>query len=129
MIYARSLALGVRQPHGIWMRCWVAVCAVIALASCRAADRTITHGVESRQEWRRRLAEVIPLGTPAESARVVLERNGFACRPAAEGPSAVWCDKWSGGRWAIVRRRWIASVTIDNGKVVATRANTGLVGP
>lgn len=111
------------------MKCWTAIGAFAVLAGCRAGDRTITHGVESRNEWTRRVGGAIPRGMASDSARALLEANGFTCEHAPEPRGTIWCEKWSGGRWAIVRRRWIASVAFDSGRVVGTRSNTGLVGP
>ena len=111
------------------MRRQVWACLLLTVAGCRGADRTITRGVESRHEWSRRLAGVIRPGMTRDSARHLLEQNGFACEGGPGTDDSLRCDKWSGGRWAIVRRRWIATVTVASGRVATAQGNTGLVGP
>jgi len=100
---------------------------VIAAASMACArDDSITHGADGAPEWNRRLAAAIELGLPIDSARLVMERNGFRCELLT---GDLWCDKKSGGRFAIVRRRWQATLAISDGRVRAIKATTGLIGP
>ena len=123
-----QLALGVRRHLStVRMRSLVTLLAIVVFAAC-ARDQTITRGAEGSHEWQRRLAAAVPLGTSPDSARASLETNGFRC-PPAQSRDTLWCDKWSGGRFAIVRRRWQAVVRFDGGGVADVRGTTGMVGP
>jgi hypothetical protein len=99
-----------------------------ALAACQG-DRTITRGADGAGEWDRRLWAAVPVGTPEHDATVTMERNGFRCRALPDLPSTVWCDKMSGGNLDSVKRRWQATFTVKDGRVVAVIAFTGLIGP
>ena len=99
---------------------------LILLLAC--GDHTITRGADSEQEWGRRLAAVIPLGTRADTAQATMERNGFQCRTSADSVAYIWCDKMS-SRFNVVRRRWQADLNLDRGRVFEVRAFTGLIGP
>lgn len=99
-------------------------------AACESSDRTITRGTTDARGWTRQLAAAVPLTTPADSARALMESNGFHCKLAADGAAYLWCDKESGGTYAIVRRRWQAVLGLDaEQRVSEVRAFTGLVGP
>lgn len=99
----------------------------IALA-CANGDISITHGADGRPEWSRRLAAGVPLGISVDSARRIMERNGFRCREAAESISSLWCEKLS--RTAFVQRRWQAAFSLDTQRRVnAVRGSTGLTSP
>ena len=110
------------------MRSRVGPTIVAFLTVACARDNSITHGADGSREWEQRLAAAFPVGTIADSARSTMERNGVRCSVAVDRATALWCDKESGGRIAFVRRRWIASFTIQNGEVSAIKATTGLVG-
>jgi hypothetical protein len=101
--------------------------ALIVLAAC-TGDRTITRGAKREVDWQRRLASAVPVGTSQEAARRSLEKNGFHC-PVAQARDTLWCDKWSGGRLTVVKRRWQAVLRLDSGRVADVRGTTGLVGP
>jgi hypothetical protein len=92
-------------------------------------DRSITHGADGSPEWTRRLTAAVPLGVARDSAQAMLERNGFRCERDSVRTASLWCEKESGGRFAIVRRRWQAMITIQDGHVAAVQATTGLIGP
>src|SRR5690242_6619256 len=96
------------------------------LASC-ASDHSITEGADGAAEWQRRLANAIPVGTLADSARATMERNGFTCAYGADIAAHVWCDKSSGRQ--PVSRRWQAMLMLDSGRVATVKGSTGLVGP
>lgn len=97
--------------------------------ACDGPDLTITRGAEDSLAWTRRLAVAVPLTTPADSARVIMERNGFHCRAGADTVAYLWCDKESGGAYAVVRRRWQAVIDLDaQQRVVQVRGFTGLIG-
>jgi hypothetical protein len=103
------------------------VIVVISAGSLACArDRSITHGADGAPEWERRLARAIAPGMIVDSARGTMERNGFRCEISA---ADLWCDKESGGRLAIVRRRWQATFAIQDGRVRAINGTTGLIGP
>lgn len=105
--------------------------AVTALLATGCRDATITHGADGQREWKRRLAAAVQVGIPADSALALLTRNGFDCRSltAASVPSLL-CVKESGRRLAILRRRWKASIALDDQRRVTTvLGSTGLVGP
>lgn len=91
-----------------------------------ARDNSITHGADGAPEWDRRLAAAIAPGMIVDSARAVMQRNGFRCETSAD---SLWCDKESGGRFVIVRRRWQATLAIQDGHVRAVNGTTGLIGP
>lgn len=103
---------------------WIAVISV-ASSGC-ARDTSITHGADGAPEWDRRLAAAIAPGMTVDSAGAIMRRNGFRCEISADD---LWCDKESGGRFAIVRRRWQATLGIQNGRVRAIKGTTGLTGP
>jgi hypothetical protein len=110
------------------------VALLLALASvlvvCGGCDRSITHGADGDRDWARRLAAAVPVGIPADSARALLERNGFHCQAGVDSVASLWCEKESGGRDRIVRRHWQAVLTVDaDNRVAEVRASTGLVGP
>jgi hypothetical protein len=100
---------------------------VLLLAAC-AGDRSITHGADGAPEWDRRLQAAIPVGTDAVAARATLEANQFQCG-SADSLGGFRCDKWSGRRWAVVRRRWYAGIEVRGGRVTAVRSRTDLTGP
>jgi hypothetical protein len=92
-------------------------------------DRSITRGADGSAEWARRLESAVTIGIARDSARAILERSGFRCQTQSSGAASLWCDKESGGRFAIVRRRWQALLAIEDGHVTAVHATTGLIGP
>jgi hypothetical protein len=101
-----------------------------ASLACAPPDGTITRGADGEREWARNLAAAIPLGISGDSAQAVMERNGFRCHTGADSVVYLWCDKYSGGRAAVVRRRWQAVLNLDDGRrVFEARASTGLIGP
>ena len=102
--------------------------AVVFVLAC-AQDGTITRGADGANDWKRRVEAAIPLGISVDSARSVLTRNGFNCRPFESADSTVWCDKESGGRFEIVRRRWQATLHFQSGRVKKVESSTGLTGP
>lgn len=91
--------------------------------------RSITRGAEGSAAWTRRLAAAVPIGVFADSARVLLERNGFRCQVDSAGAASLWCDKESGGRFAIVRRRWQAVLGFQDHHITAVKGTTGRIGP
>jgi|RhiMethySRZTD1v2_1073278.scaffolds.fasta_scaffold554236_1 hypothetical protein len=100
------------------------------LGGCGPRDATITHGADGAPEWSRHLASAVPVGITADSARAIMTRNGFTCRSGSDTVAHLWCEKQSGGRVAIVRRRWQAALNLDERqRVVAVRGSTGLIGP
>ncbi len=100
------------------------------LIGCESSDLTITRGADDARGWTRRLAAAVPLATPADSAREIMESNGFRCRAGADSAAFLWCDKESGGTYAIVRRRWQAVLNLDaEHRVFEVRGSTGLIGP
>jgi hypothetical protein len=100
------------------------------LVACDSSDLTITRGAEDARGWTQRLAAAVPLATPADSAREIMERNGFRCRAGADSVAYLWCDKESGGTYVVVRRRWQAVLNLDaEQRVFAARGFTGLIGP
>jgi hypothetical protein len=100
----------------------------LTLLSCRASDRTITHGADGEADWSRRLAAAIPIGLSRDSARAIMEANGFQCRERADSVAYVWCSKTSSPS-GVVRRRWSAVLNLDQNHVFEVRGFTGLVGP
>jgi hypothetical protein len=103
---------------------WVVVISAASLGCAR--DNSITRGADGAPEWDRRLAAAIAPGTTLDSADAIMRRNGFRCQTSADG---LWCDKESGGRFAIVRRRWQATLAIQDGRVRTIKGTTGLIGP
>lgn len=103
---------------------WIAVIS-IASSGC-ARDTSITHGADGAPEWDRRLAAAIAPGMTLDSARAIMRRNGFRCETSS---ADLWCEKESGGRFAIVRRRWQATLAVEDGHVRAIKGTTGLTGP
>jgi hypothetical protein len=102
--------------------------AVVFALAC-AHDESITRGADGANDWKRRVEAAIPLGISVDSARSVLTSNGFNCRPFDSADSSVWCDKESGGRFEIVRRRWMTTLRIGSGRVSKVESSTGLTGP
>lgn len=99
-----------------------------ALGACRS-DSTITHGADGTREWDRKLQAAVPVGTPVQDVRLLMERNGFECKDVSAPATALWCDKMSGGRSGFVKRRWQATFDMEDGHVVRIHSSTGLVGP
>jgi len=105
----------------------VTVLLYIALA-CANRDTSITHGADGQPEWSRRLTAAVPLGIPVDSARRIMEINGFQCREGADSVSSLWCDKRSGK--SIVERRWQAVINLNaQRRVYEVRGSTSLIGP
>ena len=98
------------------------------LCSCGPADHSITRGADGENDWSRRLAAAVPVGTSADSARSTMERNGFACGAIAGTVADLQCDKTSPRR-GVVQRRWRALLSADRGRVIAVRAVTALETP
>ena len=113
---------------GLWRLAPLASAALLAAVGC-ARDRSITRGADGAHDWERRLADAVPVGTPAGAARATLERNGFRCQAPDSVGAPLWCDKWSRGQFAVVRRRWQAVLELEGERVVAVKATTGLTGP
>lgn len=103
---------------------WIIVISAV-IAGC-SRDSSITHGADGSPEWDRHLAAVITPGLTVDSARATMQRNGFLCQRSAD---ELWCDKQSGGRFAIVRRRWQATLALQNGHVRTVKGTTGRIGP
>ena len=99
----------------------------LALGGC-ARDHTITHGADAEADWSRRLAAAIPIGLSRDSARAIMEANGFQCREGVDSVAYVWCSKTSSAP-NIVTRHWSAVLNLDHDRVFEVRALTGLVGP
>src|SRR3954467_15253692 len=95
------------------------IAAYVSLACAR--DASITHGADGGPECDRRLAAAIPIGMRADSARSTMERNGFRCSASLAEPSSLSCDKLSGERRAIVRRRWLATFSTQDGHIRAIK--------
>jgi hypothetical protein len=103
---------------------------LLVVVACGIHDRTITRGADDEQAWTQRLAAAVPLMTPADSARAIMERNGFRCQAGADSVAYLWCDKEPGGATGVVRRRWQAVLNLDGQqRVFALRGSTGLIGP
>ena len=100
---------------------------LLVLSGC--GDRNITSGADSEAVWSRALEAAVPMGTPFDSAKAIMVRNGFKCNSGADSVVWLWCDKFSGGSFDIVKRRWIAILNMDHGRVFQVRSNTGLIGP
>ena len=101
----------------------------LGASACDPRDQTITRGADGAPEWSRRLSAAVPLGAPVDSARLVMEHNGFQCREGADSVAYIWCDKLSVKK-APVQRRWQAVMTLDEQRRVhQVRASTGLTGP
>lgn len=101
--------------------------ALLIAVACARRDASITHGADGAPEWSRHLTAAVPLGIPADSARRIMEGNGFRCE-VADSVASLWCDKRSGK--ALVQRRWQAVVTLDaHRRVKEVRGSTGLIGP
>jgi len=124
-----SLANALARPSRFMRVQSVAASLVVALSLACGGDHSITRGADGSAEWTRRLIDAVPIGVSGDSARAILERNGFRCQLASDAEASLWCDKQSGGRFATVRRRWQASVALQDGHVAAVRATTGLIGP
>jgi|ERR1043166_2793617 hypothetical protein len=108
---------------------WLSVAwLLLTTLSCRGTDRTITHGADSEGDWSRRLAAAVPIGTPKDSARRLMEANGFQCREGTDSVPYLWCSKSSASA-NIVTRKWSAVLNLDSNRVRAVRGLTGLVGP
>jgi len=104
------------------------VAAIFATLACAKRDTTITHGADSAPEWSRHLSAAIPTGISADSARRLMEHNGFRCQDGVDSVAYVWCDKLSSN--AIVQRRWQAVLNLDaQRRISEVRAFTGLIGP
>ena len=110
------------------VRTTAAMTLVAAGLACARPDRTITRGADGEPEWSRRLAAAVPRGISADSARSVMQRNGFRCQEGSDSVAYVWCDKLSDR--AIVQRRWQAVINLDSQRrVYEVRGSTGLIGP
>ena len=97
-------------------------------SACAVRDQTITYGADGAPEWTRRLAATVHIGTSADSARLVLELNGFHCREGADSVAYLWCDKVSRKK-TLVHRRWQAVINLnEKRRVHEVRAFTGLIG-
>lgn len=92
-------------------------------------DRSMTRGADDSSQWNRRLAGAVSVGISRDSARAILERNGFRCELDSTATSTLWCDKESSGRFAIVRRRWQALFSIQDGRIATVKGTTALIGP
>jgi hypothetical protein len=102
---------------------------VLGASACDPRDQTITRGADGTPEWSRRLSAAVRIGASVDSARLVMERNGFRCREGVDSVPHIWCDKLSAKK-APVQRRWQAVITLDQERRVhEVRASTGLVGP
>jgi len=100
---------------------------VFAIACAR--DQTITRGADGANDWKRRVEVAIPLGISVDSAKSVFARNAFNCGRFDSRDSTLRCEKDSGGRFEFVRRRWIAVLQIESGRVTRVESATGLIGP
>ena len=129
--YLRKADFGVRPLRAMTNGRVVGLMLLAAMVvACGGCDRSITHGADGEREWARRLAAAVPLSTPADSALVIMKRNGFDCQAGADSAAYLWCEKESGGRTTIVRRRWRAVLGLDaRQRVFVVRASTGLIGP
>jgi len=103
---------------------WRCSLLLIALA-CAQQDTSITHGADGQPEWSRRLAAAVPLGVAVDSARRIMDTNGFHCHEGADSVSYLSCEKLSGK--AVVQRRWQAIVNLDaQRRVHDVRGSTAL---
>ena len=96
---------------------------VFHLAACRG-DETITRGVEGSQDWLRKLHATVPLGSPVPEARILMERNGFHCKPATDPVVLLWCEKRTEGHLGLPGRQWKASFVSRGGVVDEIRGST-----
>jgi hypothetical protein len=96
--------------------------------ACARPDRTITRGADGEPEWSRHLAAAVPRGISGDSARSVMQRNGFRCQEGVDSVAHVWCDKLSDK--TVVQRCWQAVINLDSQRrVYEVRGSTGLIGP
>jgi hypothetical protein len=97
------------------------------VVGCRPGDGTITRGADDQAAWGRRLAVAVPAGIAEDSALATMKTNGFACEKGTEPTIFLLCRKQSSGE--LVIRKWQAIISISDGKVIAVKGSTGLVGP
>ncbi|HEV8376878.1 MAG TPA: hypothetical protein VGR38_11675 [Candidatus Polarisedimenticolia bacterium] len=93
------------------------------LLSCRG-DATITRGADGSPEWDRKLRAAVPLGSPTQETRGIMQRNGFHCEPGADPVTTLWCRKEADAPLGLGRRRWQATFLIRDGHVDEIRSST-----
>src|SRR3954462_5250590 len=85
------------------------------LTAC-TVDSTITRGADGSPEWERRLHAAVVVGMASDSGQAILEQNGFTCLHSTAQES-LSCTKLSGGKFDVVRRRWLALLESKQGRV------------
>jgi len=101
---------------------------LLASLACARSEQSLTEGAEDDSTWAQRLGTAVTPGMPADSARLVLQRSGFACVQGVDSTAYLWCDK-SESSYHVVRRRWRAVMVLDHDSIVTRRATFGLIGP
>ena len=89
---------------------------------------------DTSEQARAAIVEVVPIPSSAESARQLLERNGFDCSWEEQQPwpgvatpmDYVYCTCSAAN---VVSRRWQVAVVHEDRTVVDVQVATGLVGP
>jgi hypothetical protein len=85
---------------------------------------------EIEAQIKEKVRKRIPAGTPIKEAKVLLEKDGFACsfeRDEGSGVPFLYCDYRDNG-WPVFRRTQ-ASVYYEAGRVTRVKVSTGLIGP
>jgi hypothetical protein len=102
---------------------WVALVPVVVISiACGGCTDELPDNDTAFQQ---RIDAVVKPGDLSPGAVEVLTRLHFTCKPLSN--TQTWCDR-SDPRGLIARRYQIV-LTLNDGRVVATSATTGLVGP
>ena len=110
------------------MRTIAILLTLAAVTACRQGP-SITDGAETADAWQKRLIAEVPIGMSSDSAKALLERNGFACNVArveSDNSQHLMCRKSPSGLMSDREQRWVAALDLDDkGRVETIRSNAG----
>lgn len=87
--------------------------------------------LEDGPSMREEILRHVPIGTPKDRAREIMERNGFACsiQLNKDHQPYLFCGKQQISKWP-VERKWLVAIGLKDGRVSSVGGvTTGLVGP
>src|SRR6266852_1666168 len=97
-----------------------------ALIAGLAASALICGGCMTTNEenFQNKVAAWVPVGTPIQEAKLIMERHGFRCEPPRHAPSG---RPWPGlilecrRENRILNRTWVAKLFLEKDRVVGSQ--------
>jgi hypothetical protein len=116
----RPLNFTVRRPRLRW---WTGFASVVFIPIACSAD--MDELPDNDAAFQQRVDALVKPGDRSPDAVALLTKLHFTCKPLSD--TQTWCSR--SDLRALIAHRYQIVLTVHEGRVVATRATTGLVGP